>query len=244
MMKCIAIDDEPLALDLLVDNIKKISFLELCGRFQNINEAISFLATNNVDLLFLDIRMPEIDGISFLKSISQKPLTIFVTAFDNYAIQGFDLDIVDYVMKPVSFERFLKASTKAYDVFLKSKHYSLDNESISSGQTLLSKFIFVKSEHKIIKLAVDEIKYIESLKDYVKIHTGGKPIMAILSLKYLEEVLPKNIFVRIHRSYIISLIHIDYVARSKVLIGDASIPISLAYRDDFFKLFLDKKKGI
>ncbi len=241
-IKCLAVDDEPLALDLLEDNIKKISFLELCGKFNIVNEAIQFLSVNEVDLIFLDIRMPEVDGITFLKTFIHKPMVIFVTAYDNYAIDGFDLDVIDYVLKPVSFQRFYKAATKAYNIFQQFGEKQEKAVVSPIQENAYNQFIFVKSEHKIIKIKTDEIKYIESLKDYVKIYVSEKPILALLSLKYLEENLPPNIFIRVHRSFIVSLLHVNYIAKSNIYIGTKPIPLSGAYKDQFMKMFLDKNR--
>jgi len=240
-MKCIVIDDEPLALDLLEDNIKKIGFLELCGKFNRITDAVQYISKNQIELIFLDIRMPEIDGITFIKTLLNKPLIIIVSAYDNYALEGFELDVIDYILKPVSFQRFFKAASKAYNIYqqiINSQAISINNPT----ENKFNQFIFVKSEHKMMKINIHEIKYIESLKDYVKIYVGEKPIITLLSLKYLEENLPPSIFVRVHRSFIVSLLYIKYIAKSNVYIENKLIPISSAYKEQFLKLFLDKNR--
>lgn len=231
MLNCIIVDDEPLALDLLEDNVKRVPFLNLVGRCRGISEATGVLATQQVDLMFLDIEMPEINGLAYLRSSSNKPLVILITAYDKYALAGFELDVVDYLLKPVAFDRFLKAAGKAAELHkLRSPKQSTEE----LGNPL--KYLFVKSEHRIIKIDVADIQYIESLKDYVKIFAGGKPIMTLLSLKQLENDLPSDEFIRVHRSFIVSLSHISFIGRSKIIMGDASIPISNFYRDDFFAL--------
>lgn len=238
MIKCIIIDDEPLALDLLEDNISKISFLHLSGRFSGINTAVDFLDKNPVDLIFLDINMPQIDGLTFLKSYPVKPMVILVTAFHQHALEGFELDVIDYLLKPVSFERFYKAACKARD-----RHKSTFAEVVQPTPETNQKYLFVKSEHRILKINFSEIRYIESVKDYVKIFAEGKPVYTLMSLKSLESLLPAAEFVRIHRSYIINLSFITFIGRSKVYIGENGIPISTAYRDSFFELISGGTSG-
>jgi len=229
MMNCIIIDDEPLALELMADNVSKVSSLNLIATCSSPADAISILNENQVDLMFLDIEMPDITGVNFLKSIKVKPMVIFTTAYDKYALEGFELDVVDYLLKPISFERFLKAVNKA------SELYNMNKGLMNAPKSDVTKHIFVKSEHKILKINLCDIHYIESMKDYVKIYCGAKPIFSLMSMKQIESLLPSNEFVRIHRSFIISLSHIDFIGKSKVVIGTESLPISALYRDDFFK---------
>jgi DNA-binding LytR/AlgR family response regulator len=184
--------------------------------------------------------MPHINGLQFLKGLKTRPIVIFITAYDKYALEGYELDVVDYLLKPVSFDRFLKAVNKAaeYHQFKLMEQ----TQSMTPAQAPKSDYLFVKSEHKIIKINVKDILYIEGLKDYVKIFTGSKPILTLLSLKYLEEQLPSAEFIRVHRSYIISVAKIDYIGKSRVFIGQASIPVSNFYRDNLFALVNDKLK--
>jgi DNA-binding LytR/AlgR family response regulator len=229
MMNCIIIDDEPLALELMADNVSKVPSLNLVASCSSPAEAISILNEKKVDLMFLDIEMPDITGVNFLKSIKVKPMVIFTTAYDKYALEGFELDIVDYLLKPISFERFLKAVNKAWELF------NLNNGLRDAPKSDTTKHIFVKSEHKILKINLCDILYIESMKDYVKIYCGAKPIFSLMSMKQIESLLPADEFVRIHRSFIVSLSHIEFIGKSKVVIGAESLPISALYRDEFYK---------
>jgi len=232
MINCIIVDDEPLALDLLEDNIKKIPFLKLIKKCKNVTEALKIYNAEKIDLIFLDIEMPDISGIQFLKSLKNKPMVIFITAYEKYALEGFELDVLDYLLKPVSFDRFLRAVNKAYEYFgfINTKSQPQENQGI------YHEYIFVKSDHKIIKINTDDILYIEGLKDYVKIFSGGRPVFTLLSLKFLEEKLHPAKFIRVHRSYIISVSKIEYIGKSKVNIGGTSIPISNFYRDRLFNI--------
>jgi len=229
MMNCIIIDDEPLALELMADNVSKVPSLHLIATCSSPAEAISILNEQQIDLMFLDIEMPDITGINFLKTIKVKPMVVFTTAYDKYAMDGFELDVVDYLLKPISFERFLKAVNKAMELF------NMNSSLVSVPKTDSNKHIFVKSEHKILKINLCDIQYIESMKDYVKIYCGAKPIYTLMSMKQIEALLPSDEFVRIHRSFIVSLSHIEFIGKSKVVIGSESLPISALYRDEFFK---------
>jgi len=228
MINCLAIDDEQLSLDLIEDNIKKIPFLNLKKKCTNIFEAIQILNSDNIDLIFLDIEMPDMNGLQMLKSLKTKPMVILITAYDKYAMQGYELDVIDYLLKPVPFDRFLKAANKAME------YHSHKNESIH--EQLNKKSLFIKSEHKILKIDISDIDYIESLKDYIKIYCGNKPILTLMSLKSIEANLPNDKFIRVHRSYIISIEKINYIRSSKVFIGEKAIPISNSYRDNIIKL--------
>jgi len=234
-MNCIIVDDEPLALNLLEDNIKKIPFLKLIKKCKNVTEALKIYNEEKIDLIFLDIEMPDISGIQFLKSLKNKPMVIFITAYEKYALEGFDLDVLDYLLKPVSFDRFLKAVNKANEYF----NFINTKSSPQENQGIYHDYIFVKSDHKIIKINTNDILYVEGLKDYVKIYSGGRPIFTLLSLKFLEEKLSPEKFIRVHRSYIISISKIEYIGKSKVNIADASIPISNFYREKLFDIIND-----
>jgi len=231
MINCIAIDDEPMALDLLEDNIKKISFLKLVKKFSNAYEAIELLRTEKIDLIFLDIQMPSISGIDFLKSLKNKPMVIFITAYEKYALNGYDLDVIDYLLKPVSFDRFVKAVNKALEYSCFLNNTEINRES-------LAKYLFVKADYKIIKINIDDILYVEGLKDYIKIYacTGNKPILTLSSLKLIEEKLHSNNFVRTHKSFIVSVRKIESISKSRIKIEDREIPISDSYRDELFKI--------
>lgn len=228
MINCLAIDDEQLSLDLIEDNIKKIPFLKLRKKCANIFEAIQILNSEKIDLIFLDIEMPDMNGLQMLKSLKTKPMVILITAYDKYAMQGYELDVIDYLLKPVPFERFLKAANKAMEY---NAHKNESEKEQTNKQCL-----FIKSEHKILRIDFKNIDYIESLKDYIKIYCNNKPVLTLMSLKSIESNLPADKFIRVHRSYIISIEKIDFISRSKVFIGDKSIPISNSYRDNIIKL--------
>lgn len=228
MINCIALDDEPLALDLLEDNINKVPFLNLVRKCHSVKEAAEVLEQEQVDLAFLDIEMPGMNGITFLKSLSRAPMVIFITAHEQYAVEGFELDVLDYLLKPVSVERFNKAASKALEYY----HFVRGSE-IKSNQ---ARYIFVKADYKIIKVNIDDILYIEGLKDYVKIHTGGKPLLTLTSLRSIENKLPPPDFVRVHRSFIVSVPKIDSISKSHIMIGEREIPISDNYREYFFRI--------
>lgn len=228
---CLIVDDEPLALDLLERYVRRISFLELKGRCFSAFEALDLMSNVKVDLIYLDIQMPELTGIEFSRILGEDVKIIFTTAFSKYAIDGFKVNAIDYLLKPFSFEVFLKASNKAKEWFdLKDplKNSVLDDEDAS--------IIFVKSEYKQIRIVLDDIFCFEGLKDYVKIWTKGrtKPVMTLMSLKSLEGMLPETKFMRIHRSYIISLDKIHQVERNNVLLSNnIQVTVSDPYKAKF-----------
>jgi DNA-binding LytR/AlgR family response regulator len=226
MLKCIAVDDEPLALELLEDNISKVPYLQMVAKCSNAMEAMKLLQQQSVDLIFLDIQMPGLTGLQFIQSLSVKPMIILITAYEKFALEGFNLDVVDYLVKPVSLERFVKACNKAYDLF------QLKNRPAASADTA-PEYFFVNVEYSLVKVNFSDITFIEGLKDYVKIHlaNSNKPIITRISMKSLEEQLPSAKFLRIHKSYIASVNHITSVRKSSVFIGDTELPISDNYRD-------------
>ncbi len=234
MIRCIAIDDEMLALDLIEDNIKKVPFLELVKTCRSAMEAMEVLRTEQVDLLFLDIQMPDISGIQLLKSLQYKPLVIFTTAYSSYAKEGFDLDVIDYLLKPYSFERFLKAVNKAQE-YLDLHDRAMGQQAIREIVTSPN-FLFVKADYKLYKINLSDILYIEGLKDYVKIYVTDKPIVTQMSMKALEEKLPPHDFIRVHRSFIVSFSKIDFIQKHMLTIGKKEIPISEHYRDQLFSI--------
>jgi DNA-binding LytR/AlgR family response regulator len=235
MLNCIAVDDENLALDLIEDNIQKIPFLNLVKRCKNAFEAIEILQNQEIDLLFLDIQMPGITGVQFLQSLPNSPMVIFVTAYKQYALEGFNLNVIDYLLKPIDFERFLKAVNKAYELHnLKQKSNLIENVVEPTKLTT----IFVNADYSLVKLKIDEITYIEGLKDYIKIHLNSstKPIVTRMTMKSIEEKLPSLEFFRVHKSFIVSLDKIESIRNLKIKIGNAQIPVSESYSEDFFKL--------
>ncbi len=227
MIRCIAIDDEPLALELLEDNISKLPFLQLVAKCDNAMEAIEIMQQQPVDLIFLDIQMPGLTGLQFIKSMTEKPMIILVTAYEKYALEGFNLDVVDYLVKPVSLDRFIKACNKANELFqLKSK----PKEATTTANT---EYFFVNVDYSLLKVIFADIVYIEGLKDYIKIHlkSTSKAIITRLSIKSLEEQLPASQFIRIHKSYIVSLKYITAVRKSSVFIDAIELPVSDNYRE-------------
>ncbi|HVI47579.1 MAG TPA: LytTR family DNA-binding domain-containing protein [Chitinophaga sp.] len=231
MIKCIAVDDEPLALEIMEDYIRRVPFLSFAGKFENAAAALHFLQEEPVDLVFLDIKMPDITGIQFLKSMKYPPMVIFTTAYGEYALDGFNLDVVDYLLKPVPFERFLKAASKANETW--SANQQKGNVLPAEG-AWLNDYIFIKTEYKIIKINLEDILFIEALKDYTKIYTQNLPVLTLRSLKSFETRLPADKFIRVHRSYLVSLNKINSVEKNTVMIANQSIPISDGYRDRFY----------
>ena len=234
MIRCIAIDDEALALDLIEDNIRKVPFLEMVKKCRSAFDAMENLKQDQVDLIFLDIQMPDISGIQFLKSLKTKPLVIFTTAYEKYALEGFELDVIDYLLKPFSFDRFLKAVNKAAE-YLEVKNRTLSN-GIQDEIRATRDFIFVKADYKLVKIDFKDILFIEGLKDYIKIFTGDKPVITLMGMKLIEDKLPAGEFIRVHRSYIVSLKKIRFIQRNFIQIGEREIPISDNYREQLFNI--------
>ncbi|MBI9040361.1 LytTR family DNA-binding domain-containing protein [Lutibacter sp.] len=234
-MRCLIIDDEPLAIELLEDFVSKVPFLTLVASCSNGIEAISIIKSNTIDLIFTDIEMPDFSGIEFIKSLDVKPLFVFTTAYSHYAIEGFNLNAVDYLVKPIPFHRFLTAVNRAQEIFsLKNNNTKTPIQPLIQQEQ--SNFIFVKSDYENVKINIEDIKYIEGLKDYIKIFsTSHKPILTLSSFKKIEEKLPTNIFVRVHRSYIVSLKYIHSVQRNRIIIDQVRIPIGNNYKNEFIK---------
>lgn len=227
MIKCLIVDDEPLALELLEDFIKQMPMLTLIASCSNAVQASQVLNEQEIDLMFLDIHMPGMSGITFLQSLKlhHRPMVVFTTAYNEYALQGFDLDVLDYLMKPIAFERFLK-----------TVHKALSQTQVGAGKTLAQPkkdFLFIKSEYKTFKVNVDDIIYIEGLKDYAKVYTQAGNILTLKSLKAIEKMLPASDFVRVHRSYIIAIKKIKMISRNQIVLSnDVSIPLSEGYKDE------------
>jgi two-component system response regulator LytT len=234
MITTIAIDDEPLALQLVTGYIGKTPGLKFLGKFDNPLDASEFLAHTSVDLIFVDIQMPDLSGIEFTRLLEKGPKVIFTTAFEKYALEGYKLEIVDYLLKPFSYEEFMSAVQKV------QKLINLEKKSQISVEAN-SEFLFLKSEYKIKRINFNDILYIEGLKDYVKVYTRNvpKPILSLSSLKLLESKLPENKFMRVHRSFIVNLERIDTIERSRIIFGKEYIPVSDQYKDRFQE-FLDK----
>ncbi len=234
-IKCLAIDDEPLAVKKIAAYIEKIPFLELVAECRSAFEAMNVMKDNVVQLLFIDINMPDLNGLEFVKSLTNKPYVVFTTAYSEYAVEGFEVEAVDYLLKPITFSNFLKATNKVKN--LMELTANKQKESIEAT----AEHLFVKSEYKLIRIELDDIKYIESQHEYIKIHTiRGKPIMTQLSLKAIEEQLPTDRFMRVHRSFIVSLKRISVVERNRIVFDEnVFIPISETYKEKFQKYIDD-----
>lgn len=231
MLRCIAIDDEPLALELLEDNISKVPFLHLIAKCNNAMEAMKVLQEQPADLIFLDIQMPGLTGLQFLQSLTNKPMAILITAYEKYALDGYNLDVVDYLVKPVSLDRFIKACNKAWELFeLRNKKQTVNEPAAD--------YIFVNVDYSLLKVELSDITWIEGLKDYIKINlkNSTKPVITRMSMKSMEEELPAARFLRIHKSFIISKQHVTAVRKNSVFLGSMEIPVSDSYRDTIVAL--------
>jgi DNA-binding LytR/AlgR family response regulator len=226
MMRCIAIDDEPLALELLADNIRQVPYLQLVGKFSNTLEATAFLRQEQVDLLFLDVQMPGMTGLQFLRSLRERPIVILITAYERYALDGFELDVVDYLLKPAALDRFVRACNKAHELF-QVRHTPATQPSSSYPG-----YIFVSSDYSLVKVNLPDIVWIEGLKDYIRIHLGDslKPVVTRMNMKTFEEQLPAGEFIRIHKSYIVSIHHISAIRKNSIFLGKQELPVGSNYR--------------
>jgi two-component system, LytTR family, response regulator len=230
-IRCIAVDDEPLALDIIESYISKLPFLKLVQTCSSATEAMQVLQDEQVDLMFLDIEMPELTGIQFLNILKHQPLVIFTTAYPDYALEGFNQDAVDYLLKPIPFDRFLKAVTKAQDRLSRSGKAT---DSVVSTQ-FEQDFMFVKADYKTIRVDFKDILWIEGLKDYIIIQTKEQKIITLLSMSKMMEKLPDSKFLRVHRSFIVSLQKIDSIEKSRIKIGAKDVPIGEVYKEQFLK---------
>ncbi|MBN2638497.1 MAG: response regulator transcription factor [Bacteroidales bacterium] len=226
-MNCLIVDDEPLAREILETFAVKVPQLKVVASCQNGFEALQVLQTESVDLIFLDIQMPDLSGIQLYSSLSKKPLVIFTTAYSNYAVTGFELDALDYLVKPFSFERFLKSVNKALAANVKQpdKYKSFHQD-----------FMFVKDGTKLVKVNYDEILYLEGMKDYVKIVMKNKHLLTLISMQQMADKLPVHSFVRIHRSYIVSLSKIDKVEKNRVVIDSKWLPVGNSYKETLYEM--------
>lgn len=232
MITSIAIDDEPLALELLTDYASRTDGIDLVKTYTNPLEALKYLKNFAVDLLFLDIQMPDISGINFYKLVQQNPMVIFTTAHSKYAVEGFNLNAIDYLLKPIEYNRFVLAVTKAKDY----------KEFLNRDTRNTEKCIHVRSEYSLVKIPLKEIQYIESFDDFIKIHIiDSKPIQTLMSLKTIMEILPSDQFMRVHRSFIIPLNHIKSVRNNRVHLINAEIPLGISHKEEFIGWFKSSK---
>jgi DNA-binding LytR/AlgR family response regulator len=227
MIRCIAIDDEPLALELLQDNISKVPFLQLIAACDNAMEALKIIEQQPVDLIFLDIQMPGLTGLQLIQSMTVKPMFILITAYEKYALEGFNLDVTDYLVKPVALDRFIKACNKAKELF------ELKQASGGNTATANAAYFFVHVEYSQVKITIADIMYIEGLKDYIKIHlkSSSGPVVTRMPMKTIEEQLPAKLFIRIHKSYIAGISFITSVRKTSLFIDKIELPVSENYRD-------------
>jgi len=227
MLKCIAIDDEPLALELLEDNISKVSYLQLVASFNNPLDALKLLQQQSIDLVFLDIQMPGLTGLQFIQSIAQKPMFILITAYEKYALDGYNLDVIDYLVKPVALDRFIKACNKAWELQqLKASQKEIQPD-------VAQDYFFINVDYSLLKVVFKDIIYIEGLKDYIKIHlkSSSKPVVARMSMKLIEEQLPSVMFIRVQKSYIVSKEYITAIRKNSIFIGNIEIPVGDNYKE-------------
>jgi two-component system, LytTR family, response regulator len=238
MLRCLLVDDEPLALRLLAGYVERIPFLELVGTCRSAIEAMQVLQRESVDVLFLDVQMPDLTGVDFVRTLRPNAAVVFTTAYKQYAVEGFDLDAVDYLIKPIPFDRFLKAATKVQERLQPAAPPAAGAAPAAPAPAAAEEFIFVKADYHTQRVTLRDIRYLEGLKDYVKIHTGaGKPLLTLNSLRAFEERLPATEFVRVHRSYIVALNWIDSIRKNRIyLAGDVVIPVGDAYAEAFHQL--------
>ena len=236
-IKCIAIDDEPLALDVIQNFASKVPFLNLMALFENPLEAIDFINENKIDLIFLDVEMEELTGIGFLKLLNNKPHVIFTTAYEKYALQGFELEAVDYLLKPILFERFVKAAGKVHQKMLSDSVVLSDNKHI---ETKHDDYLFVKTGFQYQKVYYSDILFIKGQGDYLQIVTHNARIMTLQSFKKIMDLLPEEQFMRVHKSYIVAVRHIDIIERNRIKIGSEIIPVSESYGKKFIQLIRSK----
>ena len=227
MIRCLAVDDEPLALELLEDNISKVPFLKLIAACDNVRDAMKVMQEQSIDLIFLDIQMPGLTGLQFIESMTEKPMIILITAYKQYALEGYNLDVLDYLVKPVSLDRFIKACNKANQLF------ELKLGRKSGGVAARPEYIFVNANYKLIKITLADIIYVEGLKDYIKIHlkSAQHAVVTRMPIKTIEEQLPPGQFIRIHKSYIVSVSFITAIRKSGVFLDALELPLGDTYRD-------------
>ena len=238
-MRCIAVDDEPLALKIIEDFVQKIPYLELVATSSSAIEAGELLKREQVDLMFLDINMPHLTGVDFVRMTDNLPLVIFTTAYPDYALTGYELSVVDYLLKPFSFDRFYKAVSKAYDLF--QLRHSLPAGQGSTAPLPQPEYLMVRVEYSTVRIDIDDILFVEGLKDYVKIATPHKNYVTKSSMKNVEEKLPSDRFKRVHKSFIVNLDKVQAFENNHLVIGDHKIPLGSNNREEFLR-FLEKNR--
>lgn len=243
MIKCIIVDDEPLAVAQLKSYAERVSFLECVGTCNSAAEAADILAHSDVDAMFLDINMPDIDGMQLVKSLSNPPMVVFTTAYSEYAVEGYRVNAVDYLLKPVGFADFLSAANKLNDMYAMRNAILQQPEESAAADVVVGDSLFVKSDYRIMRVPVSSIVYVESMSEYVRIFVEGqqKPVVTLLSMKKIEEALPSSSFMRVHRSYLVNLNKINEVSKMRIVYdGNTYIPIGDMYKEAFFE-YIDKR---
>jgi DNA-binding LytR/AlgR family response regulator len=233
-LTCYIIEDEHLAQEMLEEYIRKVSFLELKGTFDNPLEAAARMAADHPDLLFLDINLPDLDGLSFIPMLNPRPLIILTTAYDQYALKAYDLEVKDYLLKPFTFERFYKGVLRLYQE--QSSRPAVEKKEARTEVKAEQEYLFLKVGHRIQKVATRDILFVEGMKDYLRIHTREEKIMTLLSFARLEELLPAQDFARVHRSFLVALDKIDHIEKNRIQIADQLIPISDTYAEAFYNM--------
>ena len=231
MINCLVVDDEPIARKGMLEHVRQIDFLHCVAECRSAMEATQWMQAKPIDLLFLDIQMPKLTGIDFIKNLQKPPLVIFTTAYPEYAVEGYELDILDYLLKPVSFSRFYKASVKAYDYFSLKNTYDGKNQ---------EDFFFIKCNQKIEKIKISDVLYIEGMSNYIIVHTAQKKYITYLTFKGVEEQLPQHLFILIHKSFLISVNAIKTIDGSEVVLENCSLPISKTHREEVFSKISNK----
>jgi two-component system, LytTR family, response regulator len=236
-IRCLIIDDKPLAIDILADYAGKVPFLELIATTTNPIDGLSIVREQQIDLVFLDMQMPELTGLQFMKVAGKQCKVILTTAYAEYALHGFEHDVVDYLLKPIAFDRFYRAAEKALQVVGNDGKYQSREKNENTGdRRQQAEYLFIKTEHRIQKINLCDILFIEALQNYITLYTAGLRIISLQTLKKIEEQLPPKEFVRVHKSYIVSLRHITSIERSRITIGGQVVPVGDSYRDGFYRL--------
>jgi len=238
-MRCIIVDDEPLAREGMELNVEEVNYLELVGQFSNALRANEYMQQHVVDLMFLDIQMPGITGLEFLKSLKNSPLVILTTAYSQYALEGFELDVVDYLVKPIRLQRFIKAVNKAkelHDLYQQSKNNIAPTNTV---EEMTEDYIYIKSDRKYVRIFYQEIRYIKGLKDYVTLYLAdGRKLMTAMNIKTIHAQLPPKIFARVNKSFIININFIDAIETDFILLKGEEIPLGRTYKDDFIQTYV------
>lgn len=241
-IKCIAIDDEPLALEIITSYISKVPFLRLVRTFDNAVDSIDFIKNNKIDLIFLDIQMEGLTGIQLLRVLKERPEVIFTTAYDSFALEGFELDAADYLLKPFSFERFIKSVDKVYSRVKLVRNADYPEEPLTIGNPA-EKYMFVKTGNSLQKISFDDILFVEGQGDYLRINTRKERIMTLQKFSRLEDLLPPSNFIRVHKSFLVAIDKIEKITRNRIRIGDNLIPVGESYKKDFYARLESRKLG-